>query len=99
MKCIRHRCTPTATCEARVSRNKYKHRNGVHHFARTPQESVLRGDCEDKISPLSKLKAAVRLGAFVKAFKWLSRQISCLTGLRVGLSGGPFEMRLRYILA
>ncbi|GBP53176.1 hypothetical protein EVAR_28519_1 [Eumeta japonica] len=28
--------------------NKSEHRNAVHQFAHTPQESVLRGDCEGK---------------------------------------------------
>ncbi|GBP14411.1 hypothetical protein EVAR_92397_1 [Eumeta japonica] len=44
--CIRCSRTPAATCEARAAINKSEHRNAVLHFARTPQESVLRGDCE-----------------------------------------------------
>ncbi|GBP34606.1 Histone-lysine N-methyltransferase SETMAR [Eumeta japonica] len=41
-KCIRRSCTPAATCEARAVINKSEHRNAVHHFDHTPQESVLR---------------------------------------------------------
>ncbi|GBP21908.1 hypothetical protein EVAR_7121_1 [Eumeta japonica] len=40
-------CTPTTTCEAHAAINKSEHRHAVHHFAHTPQESVLRGDCEE----------------------------------------------------
>ncbi|GBO99585.1 hypothetical protein EVAR_730_1 [Eumeta japonica] len=47
--CIRRSCTPTTTCEARAAINKSnEHRNAIHHFAHTPQESVLRGECEGK---------------------------------------------------
>ncbi|GBP52403.1 hypothetical protein EVAR_4686_1 [Eumeta japonica] len=46
--CIRHSCTPTATFEPRAAINKSEHRNAVRHFAHTPQESVLRGDCQGK---------------------------------------------------
>ncbi|GBP87705.1 hypothetical protein EVAR_61930_1 [Eumeta japonica] len=45
--CIRRSCTPTATCEAHAAINKSEHRNAVHHFAHTPKESVLLGDCEE----------------------------------------------------
>ncbi|GBP00592.1 hypothetical protein EVAR_76883_1 [Eumeta japonica] len=40
-------CTPTATCEARAAISKSEHRNAVHHFVHTPQEFVVRGDCEE----------------------------------------------------
>ncbi|GBP45014.1 hypothetical protein EVAR_33443_1 [Eumeta japonica] len=33
---------PIGTCEARAEINKSEHRNAVHHFVHTPQESVLR---------------------------------------------------------
>ncbi|GBP16394.1 hypothetical protein EVAR_9976_1 [Eumeta japonica] len=45
--CIRRSRTPAATCDARAAINKSGHRNAVHHFAHTPQEPVLRGDCEE----------------------------------------------------
>ncbi|GBP35068.1 hypothetical protein EVAR_75271_1 [Eumeta japonica] len=45
-KCIRRSCTPAAICEVRTAINKSEHRNAVHNFAHTPQESVLRCDCE-----------------------------------------------------
>ncbi|GBP52077.1 hypothetical protein EVAR_41980_1 [Eumeta japonica] len=45
-KCLRGSCTPAATYETRAAISKSEHRNVVHHFAHTPQEPVLRGDCE-----------------------------------------------------
>ncbi|GBP15916.1 hypothetical protein EVAR_12504_1 [Eumeta japonica] len=45
--CIHCNCTPAVTCEARAALNKSEHRNAVHNFAYTPQESILRGDCEE----------------------------------------------------
>ncbi|GBP05141.1 hypothetical protein EVAR_3456_1 [Eumeta japonica] len=46
--CIRRSCTLIATREVRAAINKSEHGNAVHHFVHTPQESVLRGDCERK---------------------------------------------------
>ncbi|GBP70904.1 hypothetical protein EVAR_48869_1 [Eumeta japonica] len=46
-RCIRCSCTPTATCQARAAIKKFEHLNAVHHFAHTPPECVLRGDCEE----------------------------------------------------